>query len=345
MDCSVVVATYNRVEGLLRLLDALGRQDIPSESFEVVVTDDGSSDGTWQRLAEVRSPYRLRRIRQDNRGPAAARNAAIRLAEGTVIVTLDDDVEPAPDLLRRHLEAQEREGGVAAIGRMIYPEDGRASPWVRWEQSGLEGQYESMLLGRWAPTPRQFYTANTSVPRSIYEKAGLFDTRYRRAEDVEIAYRFMDLGVRFRFLPEAVIHHRPRRSFAAWKRMAWQYGYYDVTMSREGRLYIFELMGHELLTQRSAALRPLARLLLPRRRVLEAFTSLAGWGARLAQASRMHGPAMDACGAIFGLLYLRGAAEAYGDQRSFLSDVEAAAQPVDLEAIALRARRGVLVET
>jgi glycosyltransferase involved in cell wall biosynthesis len=331
MKCSVVVATFNRAEGLRRLLEALANQDIPMGDFEVIVVDDGSTDHTQDVLAGLRMPYRLKTLWQRNHGAGVARNAAIEAAEGPIIVTLDDDVEPAPDLLRRHLDAHSGPEDIAAIGRMVYPDGAKLEPWVRWEYAGLTRQHEAMREGRWQPTPRQFYTANTSLPRSVYERAGFFDPLYRRAEDVEIAFRFMDLGVQFRYLPDAVIHHTPRRTFSGWQRMAWQYGFYDIMMSRQpGRDYVFKLMGHEFLNRRSPLLQRLARLLVHRRLALGSFLSAAGAAARVAGALHQQRLAMGAYSLIFGLQYLRGAAEAIGEPRALLRKLEATAMRIDL---------------
>ena len=55
--CTVVVATFNRADGLKRLLETLADQDLGAENFEVVVVDDGSTDETWQLLNSVRTPF------------------------------------------------------------------------------------------------------------------------------------------------------------------------------------------------------------------------------------------------------------------------------------------------
>src|SRR5688572_9472766 len=86
LDCSVVVATFNRSAGLKRLLQALARQDVGFDRFEVIVVDDGSTDDTWTVLTAFDAPYRLRALWQNNQGPGAARNAAIEAASGSIIV-------------------------------------------------------------------------------------------------------------------------------------------------------------------------------------------------------------------------------------------------------------------
>src|SRR5262245_25867711 len=91
-DLSIVVPTYNRRAGIERFLRALEEQTFPATRFEVVVVDDGSTDGTDAALAAMQTPYRLRVLHQENAGPAAARNAGLREAQGRLIVFLDDDV-------------------------------------------------------------------------------------------------------------------------------------------------------------------------------------------------------------------------------------------------------------
>jgi GT2 family glycosyltransferase len=318
-SATVVVATYNRAPGLARLLKALERQDVGPDAFEVVVVDDGSKDSTQPLLREIETPYRLRSLRQRNQGPATARTAAAQIAVGETIVSLDDDVEPAPDLLRRHLEAHAAEPDIAAIGVMLPPADAKLLPWVRWEATGLAEQYASMQAGRWPPTPRQFYTANCSVPRRAVLAAGMFDPLFRRAEDVELAYRLRDLGIGFRFLPEAMINHRPHRTFESWQRMGWLYGFYDVLMWRDrGRHHIVPLAGHELKTQRPRVLRFLAEHAVGRP-VLRPIATGVGTAARVASAVGLRGAGEAGYGALFNLRYWQGMCAALGGRDAFLS--------------------------
>jgi GT2 family glycosyltransferase len=320
--CSVVIPTHNRARGLDRLLDSLAQQDLPASEFEVIIVDDGSSDGTAEVLGRPR-PFAWRAVRQRNQGPAAARNAAVQIATGEIVVMVDDDVVTAPDLLRRHLEAHETEPGVAVIGKMALAESARLSPWAAWEANALYKQYEAMLEGRWTPTPRQFYTANASLRRDALLAAGLFDPLFRRAEDVELAYRLRDNGLGFRFAPEAIVYHRPGRSYAAWRRMARRYGYYDVAMwRRRGRAHVMPVIGHEFVHQRNAALRFAARLLVGRRGLLAAFAAGASAAAYGAAAARLGGASRSAYSAVFNLLYWQGVCEALGSREAFWAGLE-----------------------
>ena len=107
------------------------------------------------------------------------------------------------------------------------------TPWVRWEQEMLMKQYRAMLRGDWAATARQFYTGNASLRRSHILAAGGFDEGFRRAEDVELAYRLANKGLDFVFNMQAVGMHFAERSFRAWLDMAYAYGRNDVIFARD----------------------------------------------------------------------------------------------------------------
>ena len=100
MFISVVIPTYNRRSILEKCLLALEHQD-PSgeiENYEVVVVDDGSSDGTpdWLRQDAARFPH-VRLVEQQHGGPAEGRNRGVDHAKGDVIVFIDSDLVVVPD--------------------------------------------------------------------------------------------------------------------------------------------------------------------------------------------------------------------------------------------------------
>jgi GT2 family glycosyltransferase len=233
---SVIIPTYNRVDRLARVLTALKAQTHPRDQFEVLVISDGSTDGTHAYLEQEAGgrrqeaggrrqeagpagaqPMRLRWVAQANRGVAAARNCGVGLAEGTYLLFLDDDVVPAPTLITEHMRVHAAQGSdVVVLGPMLTPPGFAMRPWVRWEQTLLQRQYADMLGGRYAPTARQFYTGNTSLARRHVLDAGGFDEGLRRAEDVELAYRLAERGLRFVFEPAAAGYHYAERSYRSW---------------------------------------------------------------------------------------------------------------------------------
>ncbi|HEX3596477.1 MAG TPA: glycosyltransferase family A protein, partial [Polyangiaceae bacterium] len=104
-ELSVVMPTYNRKARLLRVLSALGRQTADTKHFEVVIVDDGSTDGTSDAVRATSHPFALRLLQQKNGGPARARNTGVDAASGKLILFLDDDVEPLPELVGEHLSS------------------------------------------------------------------------------------------------------------------------------------------------------------------------------------------------------------------------------------------------
>src|SRR4051794_8981691 len=120
---SVVIATYNRRDLLLRTLESLAQQTLPRHEFEVLVVVDGSTDDTVERLRLKKTPAALRIFEQQNRGQAAARNVGIREALAPVILFLDDDITCSPTLLAEHLAAQVASPGAVVFGPTLVSDD------------------------------------------------------------------------------------------------------------------------------------------------------------------------------------------------------------------------------
>src|SRR5689334_14236893 len=227
---SVITPTYNRRESLLATLRALDRQSFPVDQFEALVIVDGGSDGSADACRSLPVSYTLRVIAQENAGPAVARNAGCQQARAPLLVFLDDDVIPDPDFLAAHWRIHQQAERQVVIGPLLLPPAARLQPWVRWELATLERQYDDMARGKWTPTPRQFYTGNASVAREAVLAAGGFNPEFRRAEDVELAYRLQERGYTFVFAPQARGLHYAQRSFFSWKAIASAYGRADVVM-------------------------------------------------------------------------------------------------------------------
>lgn len=320
---SVVIPTYNRVARLRHVIAALEQQAYPSDAYEVIVISDGSSDGTDAYLEAIRSKMRLRWFPQANRGPAAARNAGIQQAGGEFVVFIDDDVVPEPQLLAEHARSHQEAGrDVVVLGPLLTPEGFEMAPWVRWEQEMLMKQYKAMLRGDWTATARQFYTGNASLRRSHILAAGGFDEGFRRAEDVELAYRLADNGLGFVFNVQAVGMHFAERSFRAWLDAAYTYGRNDVIFTRDrNQKWLLPAVRHEF-RDRHFLIRSLVRLCRGRSRLTRAATSalkLAADAATLARASEVERLAYSG---LFNLQYYSGLFNELDDVHFLFKDAE-----------------------
>jgi GT2 family glycosyltransferase len=316
---SVVMPTYNRLDQLRAALEGLARQHDVDERVEVIVVSDGSTDGTDDYLSSPAVPLPVVALTQPNAGPAAARNRGLEAARGDLVVFVDDDTVAAPDLIAAHLRRHERpDDDLVVIGPMLTPDDYAISPWVQWEQDMLTKQYEAMRTGVYEATARQFYTGNASVARTHLRAVGGFDTTFRRAEDVELAYRLADRGLRFAFDPTAIVLHYAERSFESWLQAAYAYGRNDVVFARDhGRGWLLEAIGSEF-HGRHALVRGLTRACLPRPRLGRSVSTILSATARACGWARADALTRPMFSAVYNLAYYRGMGDELGSGRRLL---------------------------
>ncbi|MCU1503865.1 MAG: glycosyl transferase family 2 [Ilumatobacteraceae bacterium] len=307
---SVVIPTYNRCDRLIRVLTALAAQR-DDALFEVVVVSDGCTDGTDEYLRGKTTPMPVVAVFQENAGPAEARNRGTEAASGRLVLFIDDDVVPEPGLVAAHVKAHGVHGDdVVVIGPMLTPADADLTPWIRWEQAMLDKQY-ALLAELPNAHYRNFYTGNASISRSRIRDVGGFDSRFRRAEDVELAYRLDRAGLRFVFEPGARSLHYAERSFESWINNAYAYGRNDIVFGREGQTDVFGAIVFNF-WNRHPLQRTVVLAALPRPRLAKAMTwalrrvALVAHRAHLARATR------QALSGLYGIRYHQGVADELG---------------------------------
>ncbi len=319
---SLVIPTHNRCSSLLMVLDGLNRQTIPPEQFETLVICDGCTDETVPMCRAFAARYALRVIEQTpNQGPAAARNRGVQAAAAPLILFIDDDVVPEPTLIAEHLRLHAGDERAVVIGPLLAPPEVRLNPWTDWEEVMLDKQYQAMCAHEWEPTPRQFYTGNASVRRKYILEAGGFDPRFRRAEDIELAFRLSDMGLRFHFNPAAKGWHHARRSLRSWLNISTAYGQADVSMSRNGRDTMLTCMASEFHGRRRH-LQVLARVSVGHVWRLRLVTGGLLAIIRLADWTRQRKIVYAASSAIFNLRYWQSVSEQMGGAAAFWALVE-----------------------
>lgn len=195
---SVVIPTYRRPEMLARCIRMLLAQESGGIPYEIVVADDAGDPETEAFVERARDPLipvRYAAVR-GHHGPAAARNAGWRLAEGKIIAFTDDDCMPSPQWLRSGIEALER-GAAAAWGRTHMPLRSEPTDYEK-NASGLERA--------------GFITANCFVRRAVLEVLGGFDERFTRAwrEDSDLYFQLLTRGFSVVPVREALVVHPVR---------------------------------------------------------------------------------------------------------------------------------------
>ncbi len=199
---SVIISTYNRSAALRETLVALGRQSLAPEQYEIIVVDDGSTDGTYEVASQITLPCALRVLRHEqNRGVSAGRNLAMRQACGKHLILVSDDLIVPENFLAIHLATLARFPGYWVVGGLEQLPELTATPFGRylddWERQ-LDDLRKHAPLGdgifemEW-PTAR-----NLALPRADYERIGPFDEQFRTTcEDQDWAMRARECGIRF----------------------------------------------------------------------------------------------------------------------------------------------------
>lgn len=228
----IVMPTYNRHAAVVKALEAIAAQNAGNE-LGVIVVDDGSDTPVGDAISpELRERLPIRVLRQQNGGPARARNAGVAASTAEYIGFVDDDVRVDPGWLKAYRDAIEASSGPTAFfGPLSLPANWRPSPWIRWEAETLAVEYGRMLAGVYEPTWRQFFTGNAVVRRDLILRAGCFDESFTRAEDIEMAIRLEGVcGTKFCFVPGAIGWHYAHRTLESWLRIPRAYGAFDVTI-------------------------------------------------------------------------------------------------------------------
>jgi GT2 family glycosyltransferase len=227
---SVVIPTFQRRAATQRALLALARQTVPAADYEVIVSIDGSEDGTREMVAGFPAPYALRAVWRPNQGRAGACNAGIRAARGALVVLLDDDMEAAPGLLAAHQRAHAGAPARGVIGAVPVVPAQPAQPLAEYVRAGFERRLAKLARSDYSIQFYDVYTGNFSIRRATLLEVGAFDDEFRHYghEDYELALRLLRAGVELVYRADALAHHHYDKDFAAVARDSIGRGRNDV---------------------------------------------------------------------------------------------------------------------
>jgi glycosyltransferase involved in cell wall biosynthesis len=233
-DLSVVVPTHNRRAFLPALLAGLAAQRYPAERWELIIVDDGSTDGAHDWLAREAGPRPLHttRIHQPPGGPAVARNTGARVATGRALLFLDDDLVPTPDLVAEHVAAHRADPDAVVIGHVSGPAAG-SPPWVAWEEAEARAHYARLASGERRPGPRDFSSGACSVGSGLFHAVGGFPNAPAHGADHDLGYRLAEAGAVFYYRPAAECVRVGRESFEDWVGKARAYGQSDARLASD----------------------------------------------------------------------------------------------------------------
>jgi len=239
---SVLIPSYNRGPRLLQTLASLERQSVDPSRYEVIIGVDGSTDGTVEALAQLRPGYPLRwAVLRENRGIAAALNAAARLARHDVLIILADDMLAAPEFISAHLEAHQ--GGTVFV-------QGNFPLAPGYDRTGAALQYERnrtamTRIAAGGAATWHIWSGNCSLRRRTWLEVGGSDESFHGygAEDTDLGLRIAGHGVRFVFEPRALTYHRHAVSQRRYGSQVFSEGQAVVRLARKHRLPLEEFPG------------------------------------------------------------------------------------------------------
>jgi glycosyltransferase involved in cell wall biosynthesis len=206
-ELSVVIPTYNRVDTLQHVVPTLLAQDLEPSRYELLVCDSNSFDGTAAFIAALQTENaNLRYLPGSYSGRAAARNAGIAAARGSIVLFNDADILASPNLLSTHLRRHEERTGIAVVGLEVQVKDLVDYAFKR-DHPDARGHLHPP--SRKALSWLYFLTGNASVRRADLLRGGAFDENFTGYghEDLELGYRLQRIGIRICYEPAAVNYH------------------------------------------------------------------------------------------------------------------------------------------
>jgi glycosyltransferase involved in cell wall biosynthesis len=220
INATVVIPTYGRSESLHHTLAALAKQDM--RGFEVVVVDDGSPEPVTEDVAPTTDIFELRIIRQQNAGPAAARNRGAREARGEILAFTDDDCLPQPTWLSTLVQELSSHPD-ALVGALTF----NGLPNNNW--SATSQLIIDLVYDHFNRDPANAYflaSNNLACRRELFLKLVGFDGAFPRAgaEDRDFCDRWRMTKRPIRLLRQPLIEHLHAQTFAKFLNLHYRYG-------------------------------------------------------------------------------------------------------------------------
>lgn len=223
-NISVVVAAYNSEKTISATIEALLSQDYPKGNLEIIIADDGSTDGT----AEIVKKYPVKYLYQENKGPAAARNYGWKSARGEIVCFTDSDCVPEKEWVSKIIKEYTSDD-IAGVGGSydIVNSDNLLARCVHEEiiQRHLKSPKEVNYLGCF----------NVSYRRNVLKEVGGFDESYLDAsgEDNELAYKIVKKGYKLIFDKNIKVGHYHPTKLSGYLKRQMKHGFWRMKLYRD----------------------------------------------------------------------------------------------------------------
>ena len=234
LSISIITPTFNRADELDFLLRSISKQTYPLTNIECIISDDGSHDNTekivnkWKK----KSLFDLTYIRQENKGPGAARNHGLEKSRGDIILFIDSDCEAHPKWIEVIMKTFKLKNFDAFGGP-----DGAKDDFTVLQKAidfsmtsffttgGMRGHSKNMIA--------KFYprTHNMGITRGVYQNIGGFGN-LRHGQDIEYSNRIYKSGAKVLFIKDALVYHRRRTSLKQFMKQVFNWGVARVNLGK-----------------------------------------------------------------------------------------------------------------
>jgi glycosyltransferase involved in cell wall biosynthesis len=240
-DVSVSIITYNRKDILRRVLDSFRAQTYPGDKFEVVLVDDGSTDGTEEMVRGMldKGGLNIRYFREDHPGKTAVRNLSVERARSGLVLIAEDDTIADKNLVAEHIRIHREFPGenVAVVGYGMVDEESIRTPFGEYVRSLARDFFENLyerLKGDRAQIFKCFCGFNLSVKRDFLLRNGRFDSEFDPfSEDIELGRRLQDKGLEIVGNKKAVVYDAHPISLEGFCQRNVIKGYMNVVFERK----------------------------------------------------------------------------------------------------------------
>ena len=255
-DVSIIIVSYNTRELLRACLASIASTQGENDTWEVLVVDNGSSDGSREEISNFQFPISNVKVIRNNRnvGFAAANNQGIRASRGRYVLLLNSDTEVTPGVLHELIGYMDGHHDIGTMTALVNLADGSMdpachrgfpSPWAALTYfTGLERLFpRSRVFGQYHQGYKSMGESHDVdcisgafflIRRSVIDRIGLLDEKFfMYGEDIDWCYRIRESGQRIVFYPDVSIIHKKHQSGL---------GHADLQTRRQTKKYFYDAM-------------------------------------------------------------------------------------------------------
>lgn len=230
---SIIIATFNRLNELKELLPSVNFLDFEKEMFELVIVDDGSTDGTEEFIKDWqgRNNLNILYLKQQNQGPGEARNHGMKKANGNYFIYVDSDCI-LPENWLKNIDNHLKNNDLDAFGGPddCHPSFSPLLKAINYSMTsfigtgGTRGSKKSVTKFY----PRSF---NMGIKKEVFQKIGGMN-QLRHGQDMEFSSRIYNAGFKVGLIPDAVVFHKRRTNLRRFFKQIFNWGVARINLGK-----------------------------------------------------------------------------------------------------------------